>query len=340
MVLPRLPQSQIALAPHIAQVILRQVCMVFGGFLVMLMCAGCSLLPAQLGGDRLAVVSKPRTFTPVPQAQNAVVLAGSLVANHAATLTAVPTVTSTPTVTPTSTPTATSTPYPTPYALVGANAVQGRRGPDPSFELLGQAVAEQELTVLGRTPDNSWLQICCIANQAAWVQAGRVNIQGVLDAVQPIAPPPTPTPVPTATSPNTPTPSSTPMPPFDIARGPEFPWKVSDGVLTIRVKVFEGPRDNEKPVGGYVLRVLRDGSDVSHLDQPSHDAATGFDSTGANLGGYLYNLKYEMLNAGEADWTIWLARPDGSIVSPKTTFTTRGAASQNSVVFIAYRLAR
>ncbi len=267
-------------------------------------------------------------------------LPGSLSGNRAATLTAVPTVTPTPSVTPTATPTQTPTPYPTPYAVVKGDVVRGWRGPDPSFDLLGSAQAGKEMVVLGRTPDSSWLRICCIANQPAWVRSDTVVVKGVLDTVKPISPPSTPTAVPTATRTATPLPTPTRKPPFDIARGPEFPFRVDTGVLTIFAKVYEGPKDNEKPVGGYMLRVLRDGVDVSQPEQLSHNKAAEFETTGKEQGGYLVNLKYEMRGAGEADWLIWLAHPDGTIVSPQTSFTTKGSAKQNLVVFIAYHLVR
>mgnify|MGYP005865359261 FL=1 len=47
-----------------------------------------------------------------------------------------------------------------------------------------------------------------------------------------------------------------------------------------------------------------------------------------------------MLNAGEADWEIYLARPGGLRVSPITRFTTMGDSYRNLVVYIAYWLAR
>ena len=55
---------------------------------------------------------------------------------------------------------------------------------------------------------------------------------------------------------------------------------------------------------------------------------------------YLYNLKFELRNAGEADWEIYLARPGGIRVSPITSFTTKGNSYRNLVVYIAYWLAR
>ena len=105
------------------------------------------------------------------------------------------------------------------------------------------------------------------------------------------------------------------------------------------VKVYQGPPDNACAMGGYTLKVKRNGADVS---KPvlSHGQLCAFDNTGPNMGNYLYNLKVEYPNAGEADWSIYLARPDGTPVSPITKFTTTGDCYRNLAVFIGYVLAR
>jgi hypothetical protein len=127
------------------------------------------------------------------------------------------------------------------------------------------------------------------------------------------------------------------MPPFDIARGPEFPIQRDNGVLTIWVKVYEGLSPYEKPLGGYLLKVLRDDVDVS---QPALSHNRPFDRTAKTEGEREYNLKFEMFDASEADWRIYLARADGTRVSPVTSFTTKGNSYRNLVVYMAYWLAR
>ena len=92
------------------------------------------------------------------------------------------------------------------------------------------------------------------------------------------------------------------------------------------------------PVAGYILKVFRDGVDVS-LPVQSHADVSGFDNTKPE-GNFLYNLKFEMYGAGEAAWEIYLARPNGERVSPVTKFTTLGDSYRNQVVYIAYWLAR
>jgi len=136
----------------------------------------------------------------------------------------------------------------------------------------------------------------------------------------------------------TPQPAGPPLPPFDIARGPEFPIRRDDGLLTIWVKVYEGPADNQRPLGGFTLKVFRDGVDVSDNILSFDDRP--FDKTTPNQGAYEYNLKYEMYGAAEADWEIYLTRPGAGRMSPVTKFTTKGDSYRNLVVFIAYLLAR
>lgn len=245
------------------------------------------------------------------------------------------------------------TPQPTAYVVIKPATLNGRRGPGTGYERVGQANKGQELLVLGRSADGAWLQVCCLANQPVWVAADQVDAKGGVQAAPVFTPPPTPLPpTPTRIPPPptvpraapgqsplaTPGPVGTPLPPFDIARGPEFPIKRDNGLLTIWIKVYQGPSDNQSPLGGYILKVMRDGVDVSNNIQSFGDRP--FDKTPANQGGYEYNLKYEMYDAKEADWEFYLARPGGIRVSPITKFTTKGDSYRNLVVYIAYLLAR
>ena len=229
-------------------------------------------------------------------------------------------------------------PLPTPYAIVKAATINGRRGPAATFGRIGEAKKGDELMIMGRTSDGAWWQVCCIANQPVWVPADLVDAKGPVDTVPMMTPAPTPVPPPPAAPRPTATPAPTPMPPFDIARGPEFPIQRDNGTMTMLVQVYEGPLDNQHPLGGYQLKVFRDGVDVTQDVQSSgnHD----FDSTLAVEGGFKYNLKFEMPNAGEADWKIYLARPGGFRMSPISQFTTKGDSYRNQVVYIAYKLAR
>jgi hypothetical protein len=229
-------------------------------------------------------------------------------------------------------------PLPTPYAIVKTATINGRRGPGATFARIGQAVKGDELMIMGHTPDGGWWLVCCMANQPVWVSADLVEAKGPVDTIPVLTPAPTPIPPPPPAPRPTATPAPTPMPPFDIARGPEFPIQRDNGTMTMLVQVFEGPVDNQNPLAGYQLKVFRDGVDVTQNELSFGDR--DFDSTLAVEGGFKYNLKFEMPNAGEADWKIYLARPGGFRMSPVSEFTTKGDSYRNLVVYIAYKLAR
>jgi hypothetical protein len=273
---------------------------------------------------------------------------------------ATPTGPPTPTLEPTSTPGPPPTPtadvetnrptreggpraVPTPYVVVNSETLAGRRGPGPTFERLGEVTKGAELMVMARTTDDQWWQVCCVANQPAWVSAELVTAKGPLDTVPAVTPAPTPRPTPRPPPPPTPTPAPTPLPPFDIARGPERYVLREDGRMILRAKIFEGKSPYEKLLPGYVVKVFRDGVDVTHLNEASEYLTsrdvvdyTHFGKTGS----YEYNYKFEMANGGEADWKVYLAKPDGYRVSLVTEFTTKGDLYQNLEVYMAYWLAR
>ena len=109
--------------------------------------------------------------------------------------------------------------------------------------------------------------------------------------------------------------------------------------MDIWVKVYEGPADNQSPLGGYILKVKRDGVDIDR-DNVQSFGDRPFDNTGKQQGNYDYNLKFEINDASESEYEIYLARPGGFRVSPISKFTTKGPSYRNLVVYIAYWLAR
>lgn len=233
-------------------------------------------------------------------------------------------------------------PLPTPFVVVNGDSISGQRGPGKTFPQVGQALQGAELMILGKTPAGDWWWVCCMANQPVWVPASQVTANGPLETVPVLMPAPTPVPTPVPPPPPTPTIAPTPMPPFDVARGPEFPVPVDTGIMTIWAKIYEGSGSYEKPLPGYILKVSRDGVDISSDRQ---SMGNRFDEIVTGSGAsrtiqYVYNLKFEMYNAGESDWEIYLARPGGLRMSPITRFTTKGDSYRNLVVYIAYWLAR
>ena len=293
----------------------------------------------------------PPGVTAAPPSATVVAVVGStnlvIFATETPAATGTPDPTSAPAPTPTGTvdfetnrPTPLAGPraLPTPYVVVQADTLNTRRGPGTNYGVVDQVKRDAELFVLGKNDAGDWWQVCCVSNQPVWVSAQLVEARGPLDSVPVISAPPTATPRPPAPPTFDPGPQPTPLPPFDIASGPEFPIRRDNGVMTIWVKVYEGLIPYERPLPGYILVVKRDGVDVSSTEQSSGDAS--FSRTAPSEGERLYNLKYERHNAGEANWEIYLARPSGYRVSPVTQFTTMGDSYRNLVVYIAYWLAR
>jgi uncharacterized protein YgiM (DUF1202 family) len=95
-----------------------------------------------------ATPALPATFTPVPATQTAV-----------ATATAVPNI------------------------VVDVERLNVRFGPNTAYETLGLVDEGTAYDVVGRLPDSSWLQICCINGEAGWVIAEAVLVEGDLSAV-------------------------------------------------------------------------------------------------------------------------------------------------------------
>jgi len=123
-----------------------------------------------------------------------------------------PTPTPLPTATPSSTPTASTTPSPTVTpsptfprdALVVADRLNLRAGPNTLHPIQGGLGLQTPVAIDGRNDDGSWLAVHAEDGAAGWINAGYVTLARDLDTV-PI--------IPTPTSPPTPTPTPAPMDP-------------------------------------------------------------------------------------------------------------------------------
>ncbi len=127
-----------------------------------------------------------------------------------ATETAVPDSTAIPEPTPTFTPPATATPIPTtellptltpvpplPQVIVQAERLNVRTGPSTEYPAITVVEAGSTFDVIGRLNDGTWWQICCVADEPAWVIAAGVELWGLVDLVPVVEVPPLPTPEPT-----------------------------------------------------------------------------------------------------------------------------------------------
>lgn len=199
-----------------------------------------------------------------------------------------PTATNTPLMV---TPTPTSTTLPLAPQVLANQDVSVFTGAGREFAKAGQVKASQTKQLLAQTEDGSWLQICCVNGDPAWVPANLVQIQGNLAVIARVTatftltPTPTRTPTPkpspatrtrTPTSePATPTPTSTPTPtltptPSNTPRPlppPSPPMRANlrlptDGTLYNQRVLFEwsasrGLRANE----GFEVRFWKPGQD-------------------------------------------------------------------------------
>jgi hypothetical protein len=142
------------------------------------------LLPMLSGGSRQpAEPWTPPTQTPLPTAT------ATSTATIIPTNTSVPTHTAAPTSTPapTATPEATATPStpPTPkaQAQVTANGLNLRDAPGANSNIVGNARTGDSFSVIGKTTDGNWLQVCCFNEQQVWLSAAYVNLAGSLDGI-------------------------------------------------------------------------------------------------------------------------------------------------------------
>lgn len=65
-----------------------------------------------------------------------------------------------------------------PYVQVKEGSVNIRQGPDTSFPVVGQMRAGDRYTIVGKTPDQQWWQVCCVSERPAWVAAWVVEAVG------------------------------------------------------------------------------------------------------------------------------------------------------------------
>jgi len=129
--------------------------------------------------------------------------------------------TSTPTPLPTATPTPmppTPTPSETPYVVPGGSyGVNVRLEPGTGdVPVIGVLRVDEGLAIVGKNPDGSWWQVCCVADQVGWVYTGVVKAIGPLDGV-PLAPEYAPSPSPT---PAVPSATETSLAPSPVATTP------------------------------------------------------------------------------------------------------------------------
>lgn len=235
--------------------------------------SGCGLIGALVGADEVppTPTNEPRvlvpTFTPtaVGQAPTPVPPAAQPAEPIAP-----------PTDTPTPEPQVTDTPTPEPQARVFVNIAVAnvRTGPGVEYGLAGSVNQGQELEVLGKNPEGTWWQVCCVNGQQVWIFGEIVraeNTDAVAVAQSLPAPPPTQPAPPT----NTPAPAQPTQPPapaaanagpcggddgckFRITGGPDK-YNNNGVELKFRLYFIHSGVDGGQPQGDYRLGIEKDG---------------------------------------------------------------------------------
>lgn len=259
----------------------------------------------------------------------------------------------------TETPTFTPTTTPTPYIEVGSGYVSLRTGPGVNFPQAAQLGPDIPVALVGRNPEGTWLQICCVNGVDVWVATQHVLIFNDISQLALISAGPPPTPTETATP--TETPTATPyLYAFERALGPQFS-PTNNQFLTIWVKLFIGELgQGEVPAEGYFLEV-----EFEEFDRPSRFGEVPswdvfeFNAPPGAGNRQEYNLKYEyhpynpprasypgatatptpLELLGTGTWTVWVKDGAGNQLSEKVTFTTQ-PFNPNREVYIAWRRVR
>ena len=94
-----------------------------------------------------------------------------------ATATVMPnTVTPSPSATATPKPDPTQTPADVPVAVVKFDPLSVRRGPSTDATLVTLAQSGDTFSVLGRSADDAWVKVCCVAEAPVWLATQFVEV--------------------------------------------------------------------------------------------------------------------------------------------------------------------
>ncbi len=258
-----------------------------------------------------------------------------------------------PTNTPPPTWTSAPTPTPTPFVMVESGLVALRTGPGLEYPLLAQLGPDIPVAIIGRTEEGTWLEICCVGGQTAWVVASHIVVNNDISQLPvsfaPPAPPPTNTPFPTETPSPTPTPTAT-LYPFERAIGPQF-FPTTNEYVTIWAKIYIGVSPYEQPLAGYYVTVKFEGFDRPNALGPQASSDVFEYSAPPGAGNRVqYNFKYEYrppdpstINSdatrlqliGTGTWSVYVSDGAGRQLSEAVTFTT-APSNPNREIYIGW----
>jgi uncharacterized protein YraI len=337
---------------------------------LVLVLSGCSLLFGGRSGEEPTPEAEDRvivpTFTPTPElpptappeptieqpAVVEVVPTSGEVAPPAADVAAE--APQTPTV-------AAPSPTPIPKVVVSGAAVNARSGPGTEYGLVGAVTQGQTFDVIGKNPEGTWWQFCCVNGQDAWIfgelasveNGGSVPVAQNIPAVPVAVAPPAATPVPAqpaqpaepAAPPVENTPEPAPPPAagavnaggcggddgckFRLTGGPSFADN-GGGELKLSLFFMHSGVDGGQPQGDYRLGVERDGQLISVF---ADTTSIALDKSQGPAGPYNYQAKIGAgdLPGGTLEGTYYIWVLDGNRERDSDVFTLNVPAGQGDI---------
>lgn len=239
----------------------------------------------------------------------------------------------------------------TALAVISEDLINIRRGPGLDYPPIKLGMRGDEFTIIGRSADDLWWQVCCVEELPAWITKTYIDADGPIDAIPVADPnaaaqedvviaPASPTPVeqsqpapeaPAEDAPQEAAPPDEPAPPafpFILAAQEAFPE--NNNLVRVFLYAYQG----EEALPGYSLRVSRDGAAMP-VNGVSSDAS-GMTWPTASPRQRFQNLKVEFpgVNPGGV-WEIQLVDGSGAEVGPPATFTL-SATDANRELYVRY----
>jgi SH3-like domain-containing protein len=227
-----------------------------------------------------------------------------------------------------------------PIVVVNAVLVNVRAGPSTNNSILKVAERGDQYNVIGRLPDSSWWQICCVDGQEGWINHEFVDSDGPVESVPVIAQvaqlaapqsnagqsaQPTATNAALATAP----PDNNGAFEFDLALTEQFP---DTNVMHVFLYVF----DNNGALAGYSLRATRNGVELPIQAAASFGPQPGLTWPIADSRQRFQNYKVEF--PGEPSggtWEVQLVK-DGKPVGPPARFQLKDN-DPNRELYVRYQ---
>lgn len=226
-----------------------------------------------------------------------------------------------------------------PRLVISAPLVNVRAGPGVEYPIITTMERGQEHDIVGRNGAGDWWRFCCVNEEPAWVINDLVETDGAVDNVPIsdaiVAVPPTATPAQVAApapAPAEPTATEPPPPPtfgFELQNAEQFP---ENKLVRVFLYVF----DNEQALGGYSVRVTKDGGELP-VSASSAGGQPGLTWPIADSRQRFQNMKVEFPGVQPAGtWEVQLVDGGGSPVGPPATFTL-GANDTSQELYVRYK---